>query len=538
MVLADLTHTVPAAQLTEACILARGVDLLDHEHGLMPLEGVVHSDPDRVVRMGRYWGSAIRCTCGHSYDGGSVLAPFCVHAAAVVARWLADREPDPQAAITEVHDDAVPFAELERARDALAARAWERDPGDELSINAYVDEGLASIGLAPEAYDLHGWLLRHATPTQVERCLRERVASWLGEDGEADLPPDSMHAAVQVSDLLQGGIRSDSAASFDAALLAVTRIRSGLDQWSRHDRAFGVAIDLASRLVPGAARPGSGQPERFIRTVIGLEEKHPSLQIPIMPLVIEHWDRRLCELAASEVERRIEALLDLIDVDLASHEGSGPVRRDTAAPFLLDIDPMGDGILVDQRFSDIGRSPADLVHARLDRLQRLAADLALRMGDVDALEQALRRWSGATFAEFFHRTRRWSSRAQLAVTRVAVGRGAVDWSVDRQPLLAEVRDDRHSYGSSEYASDVIEIHERAHTQERLRVLGVHDVAVALGKSGLRADAQRFLLDQFGRDPDPRHVPAFVHCWEEANLPADPLDAARSILRGERADPPG
>ena len=58
------------------------------------------------------------------------------------------------------------------------------------------------------------------------------------------------------------------------------------------------------------------------------------------------------------------------------------------------------------------------------------------------------------------------------------------------------------------------------------------------QSGLGAEARQFLTDQLRRDPDPRHVPAFVHCWEEAGLPTDPVDVARRILRGEYADPPG
>lgn len=544
MHLSDLKYAVTAAQLTEACNLARGVDLSVHEEDFMPLQGAVHSDPDHVVRMGRYWGSAFRCTCGHSYGGGSALAPFCVHAAAVMARWLADHEPDPEAAITTVHDDAAPFAGLEHARDALAARALQRD-SSELSINAYVDGGLSRIGLAPTAYDHHGWLLRHATSTQVTRYLFEEVATLLGEDGEGDLHPSSRRAVMEVFDLLEGGMRGDSGALFEAALLALTRIRSGLDQWRPHDHTFSVAISLASRLVPGAAQPGSGERERFIRTVIGLEEKHANPQIPFMPLVIEHWDQGLCELAAEEVEQRVGTLVDLVDGDLDLEQGAGPTRTGSSEEFFLEIDPMGENCFVDHRFSDIGRPPAALVHERLNRLQRLAADLAFRMRDVDALGSALRRWSGATFAEFFHRAGRWSSQAQLAVSQAAAARGAVAWSVDHPGLFPEVGGDLHSCSTVEFISDLVEIHERALTPERLRILGVHEVALALGASGLSAETQQFLIDQLCREPDPRHVPTFVRCWEAADLPADPLDVARRILRGDpptrrddSADPPG
>lgn len=525
---------VSVAELAEACKLARGVDLVGDDDSRAPLMGAVPSDPPHVVHIGRFWGSAFRCTCGSRSKEDSSLARLCVHAAALLVRWIADRSADPEATITAFHDDAAPFGNLERARDAVIDRALRRDL-DGSDLMNYADAGLENVGLKLAPLCVNDWFFAKASSAQIERFLVDKVTWLLGEGGEGSLDPRSAPAMTEASDLLFTVAQSHPTASFAARLQALKRIRSTFEKSTWDGSIVSQCIDWAGRLLPNAAPVGSALRQELVTTLVGLEERYPRPRYPFMPMVISHWDDDLRELAMEGVECRIGHLLALLDVDAVSADEPGSFLSSSDVPFLLDIDPIGENVFIEHRYPDAGRPSIDPVCERIERMQRLAADLAFRRRELHGIDRALRRWSGATFAEFFYRARRWSPAAQLVIARAASDRGAVRWAPGAGALLAEFEDSPYFPGGGDDVSDVVEIYAREPSTQRLQILTVEEIVCDLARGGLTDAAKEFLVQQLRHQPDPRCAAIFVQCWEGNGLPGDAVEAATRVLRG---DPPG
>lgn len=527
MDLSALRLAASAVELLVACRLAPGVDLLDDEP-LAPLQGIVPSDPPQHVHIGRHWGSAFRCTCGAYSESSTALAKLCPHAAAVLLAWLAGDSDDPAATISSFTRDVEPFAMLEQGLAEVFSRAVERDE-DGSDMATFLEGNLDLLGLELDPAVAGSRLRRHASRAQLGRYMMDTVEHLLGEAGDGHLGAGSISNALRAWNLSGFGAAEPGTAFFDALLHTVRRIwtvsnEGEKDLWWREHFIVACHRVLVSDLPPGDSRGTT-----LVRTIVGLHEEYRETQAPLMARLVQHWDDELCSIATADVERRIGSLLTLIDSD----DMTPSQRSFDSRPLELALE--ADDMFQEHRFADAGRSSAELIPERSDRLCRLAVDLAFRQRHLDRFERALRRWQGAAFAEYFLLARHWSREAQLTVLTVAEDRGCVRWASDHGPLLVSNSAQRSFPGEDPVIGDRVAIHDQALSPERLHRLEIQEVVRGLCAAGLPGEAANALQRHLRRDPDPRRVPEFVRCWEGAGLSGDPLETAVGILRG---DPPG
>lgn len=526
--ISDLKYFAEPRALATAAVLASEVSVLELDSDVgqrSRVQGLVPSDPSHIAEISTTWPGRFRCTCGARAGDSLAAASLCEHTAAVLVSVLTSTRDDPHSALEDVRMDADLAVALGQAWEAILRQAVLRDAEGTRPLEWVTSEvDWAGVNVTPA--QLSSSLERLAAPEQFEMFLLHEVEWLLGEDGEGDLDPSSSGIAA-TGDLLSGVSVPHTEATVPARLLAARRVRSAIGpSTGPHDLLvlrYRDLMDLGA--LGGEVRRDHGA--RIAREVVALEERHRPSQRPLVPDLAVDWNDAQCAAALDEARRRIDGLLLLVDGESDDELAAGDHRPE---PLVLHHH---EGFYVEHRFPDQGRGSAQIVRERLQRLWRVAADIAFAARDADALARALRGWSDPDLGEYFHRARRWSADAQAEIAMIAEERYRLVWIAESSSLPGELPDSSEPFHSRQRADaqDVSVLYDLIDGPGELKSLAVEDAVAALSAAGREDDAKSLLVRHLSREPDPHHVEHFARGWRRAELPGDPIEVAHGILAG-------
>ncbi|PWH07426.1 hypothetical protein DEO23_01960 [Brachybacterium endophyticum] len=453
----------PAVVLAGADQIDRVTDVLTGDDGTT--EALVHGEPAHVVTWVEEQPlTSASCTCGQATNDR-----LCAHAIAARLQSLG---------LANDLDAAMMARWLSRiaALEALS-QGWK---------------GLADFLLASEAAD---------EPAATQTVLRDVV---------------TVDGGINVARALVGRASEDQLSSFLVALAEA----HGIDGLTTLNA---VGIVAAEELVAHLWRPLDDRaPEAnaaallrvigSVRHTVTGDEDRRSLS----------WSLLLaCSAVGGLVAGGHVAPGAAAEVILRTELDSG----DATYPWIaLMMDRLGDGapavaakmrvLLQDQDSALPGALPAE-------RVARLRAEIALAIGDVPGLVDALTSWPGAPYGEYLTRLpRSWSLRPHLDVLEAARSTGRVRWAPGWP---------QHNPHDSDGPRLIHLVHDLLPHHPMWGDVAIGDLVVTLARLGDPDKATDALRQHALRLPDQTHRHEFIRIWNQASLGDEGEEMADEIF---------